>query len=157
MFGKPLEQHRWLEQLVGTWGVEQSCQMPSGDSSQSQSVMSCRMIGGLWLVTENKGRSDEGDWTCILSLGYDPRQDAYIGTFIGSMMNHLWQYKGQLDLSGRRLPLVSRGPTFDNQGMANYRDTIEIVSADQWRFDSEMQHEDGQWQQIMTATNTRQE
>ena len=155
MFAKPLEQHRWLEQLVGDWRVAQECSMPDGPK-QTVSEMTCRMIGGLWLVSENKGKTPEGgDWTCIMTLGFDPKQEAYVGTFVGSMMTQLWQYKGQVDESGKRLPLSARGPSMDGTREANYRDSVEIISADQWRFSSEIEQENGEWMQLLNGTHTR--
>ena len=154
MFAKPQEEHRWLEQLVGSWNVEQDCVMPDG-TTKSTSEMSCRMVGGLWLVSENAGESPEGDWTCIMTLGFDPSKKAYVGTFLGSMMTHLWQYQGVVDESGSRLPLMSRGPTFDGSGVTNYRDTVEIISPDKWLFIGEMEQNDGQWKQIMLSTHAR--
>lgn len=157
MFSKPQTEHRWLHQLVGNWRIEQQCTLPDGTTNQTKGIMTCRSIGGLWIVAESSGQSDEGeDWTCLLTLGYDPKQNAYIGTFIGSMMTHLWQYKGQVDESGRRLPLDSSGPTFDGSGHAAYRDTVEIESDDCWRFSGELQHEDGSWLPIMSSMHYRQ-
>ncbi len=155
MFGKPQEQHRGLDQFVGSWRIEQTCHTPDGKTNQVQSEMTCRMLGGLWLILDQSGTSDEGDWTCMTTLGYDPKKNQYIGTFVGSMMTHMWEYQGQVDASGKRLPLSTVGPTFDGAGTANYRDTIEVVSADVWRFTSDMEQKDGEWSQIMAATHTR--
>jgi len=155
MFAESQEQHRWLEQLVGQWRVEQEC-MESDKKTLMMSDMVCRMIGGLWLVSENTGQSEKGGvWICIMTLGYDPQQNAYHGTFVGSMMTHLWQYRGQVDATGRRLPLATRGPRLEGSGQANYRDTVEIVSADKWLFTGEMQQEDGAWKRIMHSTHSR--
>ena len=77
MFAKPQEEHRWLEQLVGSWRAKQECRMPNEEPTFLESQMSCRMLGGLWLVAENVGSSEEtGDWTCVMTLGYDPQQNA---------------------------------------------------------------------------------
>ncbi len=157
MFDKPQQEHQWLSQLVGTWRIEQHCTMPDGNTNQAEGRMTCRSVGGLWLIAESTGESDEGDpWTCIMTLGFDPKQNAYVGTFLGSMMSHLWPYNGRLDASGKRLPLDSTGPRFDGSGMAKYRDTIEILSPDQWRFTGELQQDDGNWISIMNGMHTRQ-
>jgi len=155
MFSKPQHKHKWLDQLVGEWRIEQQCTMPDGTTNQTEGTMTCRSIGGLWIIAESSGTSDEGDWTCVLTLGYDTKANAYIGTFIGSMMTHLWPYKGNLDASGNRLPLDSTGPTFDGQGMAEYCDTIEIIGKDEWDFTGEMKQEDGTWLKIMSSKHFR--
>ncbi|QDS88014.1 hypothetical protein EC9_22000 [Rosistilla ulvae] len=156
MFNKPQQEHRWLDQLVGQWRIEQQCTMPDGKVNQTEGTMNCRSVGGLWLIAESTGKSDEGDdWNCIMTLGFDPLQDAYVGSFIASMIAHLWPYRGKLDESGKRLPLDSTGPKFEGTGMARYRDTIEIVSSDEWAFTGELQQEDATWLKIMNSVHYR--
>lgn len=156
MFAEPQQEHRWLDQLVGSWKFEHDCQMPDGSNLTTHGTMTCRSLGGLWLICESSGCSPGGGaWSSIMTLGFDPTQNQYIGTFIGSMMAHLWPYRGVVDASGKRLPLQSEGPKFDGSGMGTYRDTIEIVDADTWLFTSEFQSDDGKWQQFMSGKNTR--
>jgi hypothetical protein len=156
MFTEPQQEHRWLDQLVGSWKFEHNCQMPDGSKVTTQGTMACRSLGGLWLIGESSGCSPEGGaWSSIMTLGFDPAQNQYIGTFIGSMMAHLWPYRGVVDASGKRLPLLSEGPKFDGSGMGTYRDTIEIIDADTWLLTSEFQSDDGTWQPFMSGKHTR--
>ena len=156
MFAKPQDEHRWLKQLVGDWKFEHKCQMPDGSSTSSPGRLTCRLLGELWLVAEFEGDSAEGGaWSSIMTLGYDPTQQKYVGTFVGSMMTNLWNYQGVLEADGRRLPLETRGPRFDGQGECAYRDTIEIVDADRWLFTSHVQNDSGEWQQFLDGQHTR--
>ena len=45
-----------------------------------------------------------------MTLGYDPVQKRFVGTFIGSMMTHMWIYNGTLDAAGKVLTLDTEGP-----------------------------------------------
>jgi hypothetical protein len=158
MFAQPQSEHNWLAQLAGEWVVDSECNMgPEAPPQKTKGRMSCRMLGGLWLIAEGSSDSPEGEpWTSIMTLGYDPAKGKYIGTFIASMMTHLWPYSGLVDASGKRLPLDSEGPRFDGvEGMAMYRDTIELVDKDHWNFFGEMQLDDGTWQRIMYSENRR--
>ena len=156
MFAEPQSEHRWLAQLVGKWAFEHACEMPDGQTSSTRGEMHCRMLGGLWLICESAGESAEGGaWTSIMTLGFDPAQGCYVGTFVGSMMANIWSYRGGLDASGKRLPLDTQGPTFDGTGTCRYRDTIEIEHGDQWLFTSEMQNGDGQWVKFLDAKHVR--
>ena len=66
-----------------------------------------------------------------MTLGYDPAKKAFVGTFIGSMMTHLWVYDGELDAAGKVLTLDAEGPSFAaTDKMAKYKDAIEIKSDD---------------------------
>jgi len=70
-----------------------------------------------------------------MTLGFDPGQKRYVGTFIGSMIDSdPGPFRGSLDASGKRLPLWSEGPKFDGSGIGEYRDTIEIIDGDTWQF-----------------------
>ncbi len=156
MFAKPQAEHQWLDQLVGNWDFDHRCTMPDGSESATPGKMTCRSLGGLWLICESSGASAEGGpWSSIMTLGFDPTQHQYVGTFIGSMMSNLWPYSGVLDPSGKKLPLESEGPKFDGTGTGKYRDTIEIVGADTWLFSSEMLTDDGKWIQFLDGRHVR--
>jgi len=59
-------------------------------------------LGGLWIVAKGEGEiPDGGTGNTIMTLGYDPRTTA-IGTFIGSMMMHLWILQWLTRCSWRR-------------------------------------------------------
>ena len=116
----------------------------------------CRSLQGMWLISEGCGESsEEGPWSSIMTLGYDPALGRYVGTFVGSMMSNVWMYQGKLDASGKRLVLDTTGPSFDGSGPCNYRDAIEPVDADTWLLNSEMQNDDGSWTQFMHGKHSR--
>lgn len=163
MFEQPQAEHAWLEQLVGEWRMEGECQgEPGQEPMKNTGRMVCRMLGGLWLIGEGEGEMPGSDQICrsIMTLGYNPKQQRYVGTFVASMMTHLWPYSGVVDASGKKLPLDSEGPKlgdsgFDGSGMTNYRDTIEIVDQNHWIFSGEMQADDGSWVPLMRSDNYR--
>lgn len=156
MFAKPQSEHKWLTQLVGIWSFDHNCDGPDGEKTQSSGTMECRMLGGLWVICESSGgETEDGKWSAIMTLGFDPAKNAYVGTFVGSMMNNIWPYQGVLDETGKRLTLNSEGPKFDGEGTGLYRDTIEIVDPDQWLMISEMQGDQGEWTQFMRGVHKR--
>jgi hypothetical protein len=156
MFAKPQTEHVWLEQLIGEWEFEHRCTMPDGTVSATPGKMVCRSLGGMWLICESHGEAEEGGpWSSIMTLGFDPAKNQYVGTFIGSMMANLWVYHGIMDPSGKRLPLAAQGPKFDGSGVGEYRDTIEIVDKDSWLFSSELLSDDGQWVKFMDGKHVR--
>ncbi|CAD71653.1 DUF1579 domain-containing protein [Rhodopirellula baltica] len=156
MFAKPQSEHQWLEQILGEWKFDHDCKMPDGSNSTTHGKMSCRSLGGMWVICESGGESAEGEpWSSIMTLGFDTAEGRYVGTFVGSMMSNIWPYEGCLDESGKKLLLSSRGPAFDGSGKANYRDTIHIMDADTWMMTSELQDENGQWIEFMSGKHTR--
>ncbi len=154
MQAEPQKQHEWLQQLVGEWTFEAEATMapgqPPATSTGSESV---RALGGLWVIGEGQGEMPgSGPATTLLTLGYDPQRQRYVGTWIGSMMTHLWVYDGTLDAAGKVLTLDTEGPDMAGGGkLAKYRDVIELSSDDHRVLTSHVLDADGKWTQFMTA------
>ncbi len=154
MESKPEKQHEWLQQLAGEWDFEGECIVaPDQPPMKNTGTLSSRSIGGLWLVGEGRGEMpDGGTMTSIITLGYDPQRKRFTGTFIASMMSHLWIYDGALDGAGKVLTLDAEGPSFaGNCAMAKYQDIFTVVGKDHHTLSSQVQGEDGQWTRFMTA------
>jgi len=155
---EPQAEHRWLEQLVGEWTYEAETMMepgiPFAKCSGSESV---RSLGGLWIVAEGNGEMPGGDpATMILTLGYDPQKQRFVGTWIGSMMTHLWVYDGVLAKDGSSLTLDSEGPGMAGTStMSRFRDVIALTGSDSRTLTSQLENEDGSWQTVMTVSYKR--
>jgi hypothetical protein len=155
MNAEPQHEHRWLEKLVGEWTFESECSMgPDQAPSKFNGSEVVRSLGGLWVIAEGQGEMpDGGTATTIMTLGYDPQRTSYVGTFVASMMTHLWSYNGSLDAAEKVLTLDTEGPSFSGEGksLAKYQDVIELLSDDHRLLTSRLLGEDGQWHQFMAA------
>jgi hypothetical protein len=159
----PQKEHRWLEKLVGDWTSESKASMGPGQPEETlRGTESVRSLGGLWIVAEGQGEMPGGGTaTMIMTLGYDPTRRRYVGTWIGSMMDYLWLYEGELDAAERVLTLSAEGPAMSEEApatpgkLAKYRDVIEFKSDDHRVLTSHMQADDGQWHQFMRADYRR--
>jgi hypothetical protein len=154
MKAEPQKEHQWLQQLVGEWTYEAEATMEPGQPpSKLEGSESVRSLGGVWILAEGQGEMPGcGAATTVLTLGYDPQKQRYVGTWIGSMMTHLWVYDGTLDAAGRVLTLNAEGPHMAAEGkLAQYKDVIEFKSEDHRVLTSHMLGEDGEWHGFMTA------
>jgi Protein of unknown function (DUF1579) len=154
MNAEPQKEHAWLQKLVGEWTYEVEAVMAPGQPPiRSQGTESVRSLGGLWILGEGQGECPGGGLaTTLLTLGYDPSAKRFVGTWVGSMMTHLWVYDGALDTSGTVLTLDAEGPSFAGDGkMAKYQDITEIKSDDHRVLSSRVLGPDGKWTQFMTA------
>jgi hypothetical protein len=154
MLSEPQQEHHWLQQFVGDWTYEHEAPDHDGEScGWSEGTQSFRSLGGLWIQGEGRGEMPDGSpATMIITLGYDPRQRRYIGTWVGSMMTHLWVYDGSLDDSGKVLTLEAEGPSMAGDGtMAPYRDVIEVKDENYHTLSSYARGEDGEWRRFMLA------
>lgn len=156
------EQHRWLHQLIGEWSFEIECAAPDGTSQKQAGTQTVRKLGDAWILLDDRGPlpASEGGGEALtqMTLGYDPDKGHFVGTFIGSMMTHLWWYqRGTLDADRRRLTLDAEGPSFDGTPgkLANYRDVIEIVGPDERVLRGNLQAADGSWTCFTTARYRR--
>lgn len=155
---EPQKEHEWLQALVGEWTLEDMTTEPAQPASPQPWTESVRSLHGLWILMEGRGEMPGGGAaTTLLTLGYDPQKKRFVGTWIGSMMTHLWVYdNGTLDAAGKILTLESEGPDMAVEGkMARYRDVIELKSGDHRVLTSHALGEDGQWREFMTANYRR--
>lgn len=155
---EPQTLHAWLQKLIGEWDMEAECVMAPGDPPvRSGGRESVRAFGGSWVLCEGESEMPGGgSGTMLMTLGFDPRRQRFVGTWIGSMMAHLWVYDGALDAAGRVLTLASEGPSMTEPGqLSRYRDAIEMKSDDYRVLTSHARSADGTWQQFMTADYRR--
>jgi hypothetical protein len=160
MQATPQQEHLWLQQLVGEWTSEARMTMAAEPAEACKGTERVRSLGGLWILAEGQGEMPGGgSATMLMTLGYDPAKKRYVGTWVGSMMTHLWLYDGELDSSGKVLTLNSEGPDMSPGALpgklARYRDVIEIKAADHRILTSHFLGDDGKWQQFMTADYRR--
>ena len=156
---EPQAEHRWLHQLVGEWTFEGECNVgPDQPPMKQGGRETVRSLGGLWTVGEGAGEMpDGGICETIMTLGFDPQTKRFVGTFIVSVMTHMWFYKGTLDATGKILTLDTEGPTFAGDGtMAKYQDIITFIDDDHRTLSSRVWTADGQWLPFMKADYRRQ-
>lgn len=154
---EPQQEHKLLERLLGDWTFEADCKMgqdqPPDKSTGWESVRSMR---GMWFIGE--GETQMGDMTgaTMITLGYNPATKRYVGSWVGSMMTHMWVYDGEMDAEGKVLTLNAEGPDFTKPGKtAKYQDIIEFVSDGHRTLRSRAQGENGEWVEFMKADYRR--
>jgi hypothetical protein len=151
----PQKAHRWLEKFVGEWDVVGEGKMaPEGTPEKFQGTEHVRSLGGLWILAEGEMPGSDAV-TTNMTLGYDPHRKRFVGTFVASMMTHLWLYEGALDERERVLTLETEGPNMSSGKMAKYRDVHEFRTDDHRVLTALMLGEDGTWHEIMRADYRR--
>lgn len=153
-------EHHWLANLVGQWTMEAEIDMGQDqpkETSRGKEVV--RALGDAWILCDGEG---EMPGSCMgfsqMTLGYDSQKNVFVGTFITSMMTHLWIYEnGTLDAAGKVLTLHATGPSFSGNGMTQYQDIIEIVEDGHRTLKSQFLDENEVWHHFMTAHYYRQD
>lgn len=152
------KEHRWLQRLLGDWIAEGEATMGPDQPAQKWEIPErVSSVGEVWVQCVSQGDMPGcGPATTLMTLGYDPARKHFVGTFIGSMMTHLWIYEGELDAGGEQLTLRAEGPDCSGSGrMAQYRDVITFKDDDHRVLTSYMLGENGEWTEFMTASYRR--
>lgn len=149
-------EHRWLQKLIGEWTYEAEMESPPGEPPvRDHGTESVRSLGNVWVLCEGRSEADGASVT-LMTVGYDPEKQRFVGTYVGSMMTTLWLYEGELEPGGTRLALYSDGPSYTEEGKtARYRDTIELLGDDERVMTSHYQQADGSWHGFMTSRYRR--
>ncbi len=150
-------EHQWLQQLVGTWKVDTEMSMgPDQPPMKMESTENVRSLGGLWVVAEGSANMDGARFASVMTVGYDPTKQHFVGTWVDTMQTHLWTYRGSLDESRTKLTLEAEGPSFEDPNtLTTYRDQVELVDANHKRLTSSVKNADGTWTQFMEANYER--
>lgn len=150
-FPKPTPEHDWLRSWVGEWTAEMEGH-PASDWRES-----VRAIGEIWIQSEGRGDMPGGETaTTLMTVGFNPKSGRFVGSWIGSMMNHHWVYEGELDSEQRNLTLFSEGPSFTGgEGLQQYKDVFEMESRNVRILRAYVQGEDGAWSHFMTTKYVR--
>jgi len=156
-FPQPQKEHEWLKQFAGEWEAEsEAVAGPGQPAMKCKGTMKARMLGGFWVVKELKNEAGGVTVDAVQTIGYDAKSKKYVGTWIDSVLNHLWTYTGSVDESGKILTLEAEGPNLLKEGeTAKYRDTYEMKSKDHIIATSLMLGEDGKWVPFMKGNLRR--
>ncbi|OKH29199.1 DUF1579 domain-containing protein [Chroogloeocystis siderophila] len=151
-------EHYWLQKLVGEWTYETEVMMEANQPPEKATgTESVRSLDGIWILAEGHGEMPGcGTATTMVTLGYDSQKQRYVGTWIGSMMSHLWVYDGELDAARRVLTLNAEGPAMTGEGLAKYKDAIKFKNDNHRVLTSSVLGDDGEWHEFMTVNYQRQ-
>lgn len=157
MHTDPTKEHQWLKRLLGEWTYQSECAGAPGGSPQKFTGREVvRSIGDLWIQGESRGQMPGGgDAVMVITIGFDPARGRFVGSWIGSMMGHMWVYEGWTE-GNDTLVLEATGPRFDDPSKTTkYRDITEFKGPDERAFRAMMLQEDGSWNQMMSASYRR--
>ncbi|QEE47034.1 DUF1579 domain-containing protein [Rhizobium sp. WL3] len=158
-FPKATEHHRVLDRLVGDWLYVSSTGHEGYDPEDplKRWTEKVRSVGDFWIVSEGEGGMGDGTRSSmIMTLGYDPRLGHYVGTWVGSMMDKLWVYKGWLEGDGQTLVLEAEGPSMEDPSRSEiYRDVIHFIDDDTRTFSGSVRKPDGSFHTFMTSESKR--
>src|SRR5262245_12291513 len=121
----PQKEHEWLQQLVGEWETEAEMVVAPGQPTvKCKGTETVRTLGGLWILGEHKGDFMGVPVNGVMTVGYDQQKKKFVGTWVCSMCEQMFQYEGSL--SGNVLTLETEGPNPTTGKTAKMRDVMEV-------------------------------
>jgi Protein of unknown function (DUF1579) len=152
-FPPPSKEHALLKQLAGEWVTESEGTMgPGQPAMKATGTITGKMLGGFWVISEYETHVQGSVIHAIQTIGYDTEKKKYVGTWVDSMLGHIWNYEGEVDASGKVLTLEAEGPNFAVPGKKTlFRDAYEFKSNDLIVATSSMLGDDGKWVTFMTG------
>jgi len=156
-FPGPQKEHEVLKQFAGDWETDSEAEAgPGKPAMKCKGRIHSKMLGGFWVVSELETEMMGTKVVGVQTIGYDPKTQKYVGTWVDSVMNHMWKYEGSLDKTGKILTLEAEGPTFLGDGKtAKFRDVYEFKTNDLIGMSSMIEDENGKWITFMTGTARR--
>lgn len=152
----PTEEHEWLQKFVGDWESDIRVFMePDAPPMEVKATESFRSIGGFWVIGEINGEMMDAPFVGAFTVGYDPAEEKYIGTWVDSMNSFLWEYEGSVDETGTILTMEAQGPCPMRPGLTTFRDVTEFKSDDHRVVTSSILGDDGEWITIMKGESRR--
>ncbi|MAY74103.1 MAG: hypothetical protein CMJ31_05125 [Phycisphaerae bacterium] len=159
MYAETTDHHRWLDQLVGDWVYEGSCDAgPDAPPMSWSGRESVRKLGDLWVIGEGVGSmpDQDGEMRTVMTLGFDTRRGRFCGTFVCSVFDHMFVYDGTLNDERKALTLDTEGPDFqDPAKLSKYQDIIAVEDASTRTLTSRLPGPGSGWTTFMQATYKR--
>jgi hypothetical protein len=154
-FPGPEPEHAFLKRFTGEWtSTSEAKGAPDQPALTSHGTLRCRMLGEFWVVCDAEMSGGGMQIKAVQTIGYDPAKKKYVGTWVDSMMNHLWTYEGTV--KGNTLTLEAEGPNcMDGGKLTKMRDIYEFKSETEIAVSSQAQNDAGEWVTFMTGVSKR--
>ena len=93
------DEHKLLQKDVGTWDATVKLwPVANAEPVESKGTEKNELLpGGLWLVTHFEGDFGGMKFVGVGTMGYDPEEKKYVGTWIDNMTPHLMVTKADYD------------------------------------------------------------
>ena len=111
---EPTREHRWLQKFVGDWTYETEAPAEPGQPPHKMTGSErIRALGEIWVQGEGTSQMPDGSpATTQITLGYDATKKRFVGTWVGTMMAHLW-IRGRAQRRRADADAEFRGPEHD--------------------------------------------
>jgi Protein of unknown function (DUF1579) len=136
-YSTPGEEHKKLEQFVGTWDTTNKMWMdPNAPAQESKGVAENKMaLGGRFLEQHYEGTFMNQPFTGMGYTGYDLYKKQYVGTWMDSMGTTIMTTTGTADASGKTMTFTGTMDDYMTGKKANFKEVVTVVDNDHHTFE----------------------
>jgi hypothetical protein len=108
------DQHKLLHKGVGTWDAVMKIYPAEGaEPIESKGTEKNELLGGgMWLIGRFNGEIFGMPFAGMSTIGYDPFEKKYVGTWVDSISPHLMVIKGEYDAAKKTMTAIAEGRDF---------------------------------------------
>lgn len=145
------DEHKLLHKDVGTWDATMNIYpMEGAEPIESKGTETNELLeGGMWLVSRFKGDIFGMPFSGIGTVGYDPIDKKYVGTWIDSISPHLTTIKGEYDAAAKTMNMVAEGRDFQTGQVTQSKHITRYVDDNTRTFEIHAKEEGGKERKVM--------
>ncbi|MBK8975773.1 MAG: DUF1579 domain-containing protein [Planctomycetes bacterium] len=133
---QPTPEHEWLMTHVGEWIVDCAFYMdPSAPPLRVEARDTVEAFGRFFTIGRFRADMFGAPFEGIGTVGYDPRAEQFVSTWIDTMSPHLFHLTGHLGPDGRTLEMRGRAPEPNSGEPTDWRTVEQHVSPDERVFE----------------------
>lgn len=140
----PAPQHERLLAHVGAWNVTCTYFMnPTGEPMEIECKETVEALGPFWTVSLFEATFFDQPFQGRATSGFEPHSGRYVGTWIDSMMPHLFYFTGEPGQDGEAIEMRGEGPSPVDGNLTVYRTVERSLSSDEREFEMFVTMPDG--------------
>jgi hypothetical protein len=145
------DQHKFLHKDVGTWDATMKIfPMEGAEPMESKATETNELLpGGMWLVSRFKGEIFGMPFSGMGTVGYDPIEKKYVGTWVDSISPHLTVMKGEYDAAKKTMTSVAEGRDFATGETTTSKHITRYIDDDTRTFEIHAKEEGGRERKVM--------
>ena len=150
------DEHDILQKDVGTWDATTTVWMsPNAEPVEFRGKETNELLGGLWVVSRFEGDLGGMPFTGSGTMGYDPIEKKYVGTWVDSISPFLTVMKGDYDPATKTLTMAGDMRDATSGKLSTAKQIARFVDDDTRVFEMHVPGETGELFKMMEVEYKR--
>ena len=149
--------HKLLHKDVGTWDATMKIWLQEdGQPLESKGTETNELLpGGMWIISRYEGDFAGMPFKGVGTIGYDPVEKKYVGTWVDSISPHLTILKGEYDAETKTFTSIAEGRDFESGEVMQSRHVSRYLDDNTRTFEMHAKGRGGNERKIMEITYKR--